>query len=42
MGTLTGPFTYTAEKPSELSFVPLNETKSFNAEELMVYYSVSE
>lgn len=39
--TIKGPFTYDAKPPKEIKFVPLNQDKEFNAEELMDLYSVS-
>ena len=36
LDTITGPFTYEALPPGQISFVPLNQTKKMNAEELMV------
>ncbi|CAG8617456.1 5989_t:CDS:2, partial [Diversispora eburnea] len=38
MDTLKGPFTYEALPPKEINFCPLNQTKKFNAEELMTFY----
>ena len=32
---LQGPFTYEAQIPAEINFVPLKQTKSFNAKELL-------
>lgn len=37
---IIGPFTYGAEKPDEIRFRPLNESREFTAKELMVHYSV--
>ncbi|VDM50406.1 unnamed protein product [Toxocara canis] len=39
LDTVQGPFTYGAEKPEEIRFRPLNETREFTAKELMVHYS---
>ncbi|KAF8363610.1 fars-3 [Pristionchus pacificus] len=39
LDTVKGPFIYNAEKPSEFKFIPLNESKEFTAEQLMVHYS---
>ncbi|XP_053201529.1 phenylalanine--tRNA ligase beta subunit-like [Panonychus citri] len=39
LDTIKGPFLYDAKPPQEIKFVPLNETKEFNAVELMEYYS---
>lgn len=33
-----GPFTYEALPPSEISFVPLKQTRKFRADELMEHY----
>ncbi|XP_078439200.1 tRNA synthetase beta subunit family protein [Wolffia australiana] len=38
LDTLKGPFTYEALAPSQISFVPLKESKSFRADELMQHY----
>src|SRR5579859_1835811 len=38
LDTIQGPFHYKALPPKEISFVPLNQTKKMNAEELMEYY----
>jgi hypothetical protein len=35
LSTVTGPFTYEALPPSEISFVPLKQTRAFRADELM-------
>lgn len=37
--TIQGPFTYDAKPPSDIKFIPLNQTKEFTAEELMQLYS---
>lgn len=39
LDTVHGPFTYNAEKPADIRFIPLNQTKEYTAEELMVLYS---
>ncbi|KIH67541.1 phenylalanine--tRNA ligase, B5 domain protein [Ancylostoma duodenale] len=39
LDTISGPFTYTAELPSNIKFIPLNQTRNFTAEELMNFYS---
>ncbi|XP_049281495.1 phenylalanine--tRNA ligase beta subunit [Anopheles funestus] len=39
LDTLQGPFTYDAKPPKDISFVPLNQEKAMNAEELMEFYS---
>ncbi|KAG9284749.1 hypothetical protein G9A89_001119 [Geosiphon pyriformis] len=36
--TIKGPFSYEARPPKEICFTPLNQTKSFNGEELMKLY----
>lgn len=41
LDTLQGPFTYDALPPKEINFVPLNQTKSMDGEELMQYYEVN-
>ncbi len=41
LDTIKGPFTYEALPPEEIQFVPLNQTKSMNAVELMNFYEVS-
>lgn len=38
LDTLTPPFTYEALAPKEVEFVPLNQTKKMNGEELMEFY----
>ncbi|CAI5980566.1 unnamed protein product [Closterium sp. NIES-65] len=38
LDTLTPPFTYEALPPTEIKFVPLKQTKEFNAAELMEFY----
>ena len=40
LDTLQGPFTYEALPPEKIKFVPLNQTKSMNAVELMKFYEV--
>lgn len=40
LDTLQGPFTYEAIPPEVIQFVPLNQTKSMNAVELMKFYEV--
>lgn len=39
LDTVQGPFRYTAQRPNEIKFVPLNQTKQFDAEQLMEFYS---
>jgi phenylalanyl-tRNA synthetase beta chain len=41
LDTIEGPFTYDALPPKDISFVPLNQTKQLNGEELMTFYEVS-
>lgn len=41
LDTVRGPFTYEALPPKDIVFVPLNQTQSFNGEELMKFYEVS-
>ncbi|KAI5172246.1 Phenylalanine--Trna Ligase Beta Subunit [Manis pentadactyla] len=38
LDTLSGPFTYTAKRPSDIKFKPLNKTKEYTACELMNMY----
>ncbi|TPX12261.1 uncharacterized protein E0L32_007147 [Thyridium curvatum] len=38
LDTIEGPFTYEAHPPRDISFVPLNQTKKMNGEELMKFY----
>uniref|UniRef100_A0A4W2GCV6 Phenylalanyl-tRNA synthetase subunit beta n=1 Tax=Bos indicus x Bos taurus TaxID=30522 RepID=A0A4W2GCV6_BOBOX len=40
LDTLSGPFTYTAKKPSDIKFKPLNKSKEYTACELMNIYKV--
>jgi len=40
LDSLQGPFTYNALPPKDFSFVPLNQTKEVNGEELMAFYEV--
>lgn len=39
LDTIQGPFTYDAKSPKDITFVPLNQSKEMNAEELMNFYS---
>lgn len=41
LDTIEGPFKYTALKPKDIKFIPLNQTKEFNAEELFEFYSTT-
>lgn len=38
LATLTPPFTYEARPPKKIEFVPLSQTKSFKADELLEFY----
>ncbi|GIL98739.1 hypothetical protein Vretimale_4107 [Volvox reticuliferus] len=38
LSTIQGPFTYEALPPEEIKFVPLKQTREFNAKELMQFY----
>ena len=40
LDTLKGPFTYEALPPKDINFIPLNQTKEMNGEELMEFYEV--
>ena len=39
LDTITPPFRYRARKPSEIEFVPLAQSQSFNADELFAFYN---
>lgn len=39
LDTIQGPFKYDAKPPKEIRFIPLNQTKEMNGEELMEFYS---
>lgn len=39
LDTIQGPFTYDAKAPKEIRFIPLNQTKEMDGEELMDFYS---
>lgn len=39
LDTIQGPFIYDARPPAEISFIPLNQTKEYSAEEQMQLYS---
>jgi phenylalanyl-tRNA synthetase beta chain len=41
LDTISGPFTYEALPPTDIKFVPLNQKKEMNGEELMKFYEVS-
>ncbi|KZW04107.1 phenylalanyl-tRNA synthetase [Exidia glandulosa HHB12029] len=38
LDTITPPFSYEALPPTEIEFVPLNQTKKFRADQLMAHY----
>lgn len=38
LDTVQGPFTYEALAPKDIKFIPLNQTKEMNGEELMQFY----
>ena len=38
LDTIKGPFTYEASPPKDISFIPLNQTRKMNGEELMEFY----
>ncbi|PKY04254.1 phenylalanyl-tRNA synthetase beta chain [Aspergillus campestris IBT 28561] len=38
LDTIKGPFTYDALPPKDIKFVPLNQTKELDGEELMAFY----
>lgn len=38
LDTIKGPFTYEAHPPKDINFIPLNQTKQMNGEELMKFY----
>lgn len=39
LDTIKGPFLYDARPPKDIRFIPLNQTKEMDAEELMEFYS---
>ena len=39
LDTIKGPFRYDAKPPKEIRFIPLNQTKEMDGEELMNFYS---
>lgn len=39
LDTIEGPFYYNAKPPTDIKFIPLNQTKEMNAVELMEFYS---
>jgi phenylalanyl-tRNA synthetase beta chain len=40
LDTVQGPFTYEALPPKDISFVPLNQTRKLDGEQLMEFYDV--
>jgi phenylalanyl-tRNA synthetase beta chain len=38
LDTIKGPFTYEALKPTDIKFIPLNQTREMNGAELMTFY----
>uniref|UniRef100_A0A1A7WUG7 Elongation factor 1-beta n=2 Tax=Iconisemion striatum TaxID=60296 RepID=A0A1A7WUG7_9TELE len=38
LDTISGPFTFTAKRPEDISFKPLNQTKEYTATQLMSLY----
>ncbi|KAK0652360.1 phenylalanyl-tRNA synthetase beta chain [Cercophora newfieldiana] len=38
LDTIKGPFTYEALPPKDINFIPLNQTKKMDGEELMTFY----
>lgn len=42
LDTISGPFTFTAKPPADISFKPLNQTKEFTAVQLMSLYKVKD
>ncbi|XP_044209987.1 phenylalanine--tRNA ligase beta subunit [Thunnus albacares] len=38
LDTISGPFTYTAKPPGDISFIPLNQAKEYTATQLMSLY----
>lgn len=38
LDTIQGPFYYETRKPSDISFIPLNQTKKMNGNELITFY----
>ncbi|RHY76339.1 hypothetical protein DYB30_013542, partial [Aphanomyces astaci] len=41
LDTIEGPFTYEAQVPTDISFVPLSQSREFNAKELLDHYRTS-
>lgn len=40
LDTIQGPFIYDAKPPKDIRFIPLNQTKEMDGEELMNFYSI--
>ena len=40
LDTLKAPFTYEAQPPKDIKFIPLSKNKAYTAEELMTVYEV--
>ena len=40
LDTIQGPFYYDAKKPEEIKFIPLKQTREFNAKDLLEFYLV--
>ena len=40
LDTINGPFYYDAKKPEDIKFVPLKQTREFNAKDLLEFYLV--
>jgi phenylalanyl-tRNA synthetase beta chain len=41
LDTIKGPFTYEALAPKDIKFIPLNQQKQMDGNELMEFYTVS-
>lgn len=42
LSTVTGPFSYEALPPEDIKFIPLKQTREFNAKELLEYYAAND
>lgn len=42
LDTVKGPFVYDAQKPEDIVFIPLKQTKEFNARDLLEHYLTDE
>jgi phenylalanyl-tRNA synthetase beta chain len=40
LDTIKAPFSYQAREPSQIQFIPLNQTKQMDGKELMEFYQV--